>query len=680
MRHGLIIITLWLCATPLRAQEMSGSRDLQYVSDELVPYPDEDVNYEELYENLAQILASPYDLNRVTREELQMLHILNDAQIKNFLDYRRDQGVLLDIHELQVIPDFDMDVIRKLMPYVSVVDPASRISGHWLRSVFSADNSYVVMRYERTLKAENASSDPDDGPVHFGSPDKMYLRFRSAESGNYSMGFTAEKDAGEKMSFEPKNNQWGSDFTSWHAQIRNKGKIRNIIAGDFQTQFAQGLVFGGAFSLGKGGESVATTRRSHAGFLPYTSINESAYQRGLALSLDIARDVTMSLFYSHTKRDGALENDADTVVVRSIQTSGYHRTPSEVSNRKTIAEQNSGAVLHLRKKNFDAGLLFNLINFQFAIKKSPTLYNQHAFKGSSNANAGFFLNYTFENISFFSEVAQTIGAGRAIIAGALVTPHRNLEVAMLYRDYARDYHAFYANAFSENTQPQNERGIYWGWKYRWSRRVSTSGYVDLFAFPWLAFRRYSPSQGYEWLLRLSYQPSRKTAMFIQVREESKPRNLGNGVLYKVADGIKRNVGLHCDFGIGEMIRLKSRIQYNIYDHGGNTTEGLAVTQDASLSIGRFKFSGRHGLFHTESYDNRHYVYESDAWLSYSLPAYSGFGVRNYALIEIRIHKQLTVWLRYARTRLLKERDASRVPQPMEGNPRNDVKFQARFTF
>lgn len=682
MRRACIILTLCLHASLLYGQARTESDDLQYLSDELVAYPDEDGDYEALHENLAQILSSPFDLNRVTREELQGLHLLSDQLINNFLDYRKVQGTLVDIHELQAVPGFDPEIIRKLLPYIRVVDPATRISRHWIRSAFTSDNSYVITRYQRTFDHTNTSSNVDtEHSPYAGSPDKLYVRFRSAESGNYSVGFTAEKDAGEKMFFKPKNGQWGFDFTSWHVRIKNKGKIKNFIAGDFQAQFGQGLVYGGAFGLGKGGETVVTARRSQAGFLPYTSLNESGYHRGVASSVSIARDLTLSIFYSRVRRDALKESWGDSVVIRSLQTSGYHRTAGELGNRKSITEQNSGAVLHLRRNNLDAGVLLNMINFEFPIRRAPTLYNQYVFSGSGNANAGFYLNVTYQNISFFSEVAQSVGAGRALITGALITPHQKMELALLFRNYQRDYHAFYANAFSESTQPQNENGFYWGWKYRWNRRVHASGYFDMFAFPWLGFRRYAPSHGYEWLLRLSYQPSRQVTMFVQVREESKARNASDpGALYKAIQGIKRNVAIHSDFRTGRNIRLKSRLQYNTFDQDANKTQGLVLSQDATFVFGRFKLSGRHAVFHTDSFDNRHYLYETDAWLSYSFPAYSGIGVRNYALLEIRVHKQLTVWLRYARTRLSDVRDESRQAHTMEGNRRNDVKFQVRFNF
>jgi hypothetical protein len=122
------------------------------------------------------------------------------------------------------------------------------------------------------------------------------------------------------------------------------------------------------------------------------------------------------------------------------------------------------------------------------------------------------------------------------------------------------------------------------------------------------------------------------------------------------------------------------VQYSNYLFDKKTTEGFALIQDISFALGRFRFTGRHGLFDTDHHDNRQYVYESDAWLAYSLPSYSGVGVRNFALFEYKVHKQLTLWVRYARTRLLKSDEIGSGPEAIDGNTKNDVKFQARFRF
>lgn len=682
MKTVIIIVGLFLWTTNGYAQEFPQEElDLQRLSDDLLGFQDEDVDYEDVYENLAQIISSPFDLNKVSGEELQLLHILTGYQIQNFLDYRKEQGHLLDIYELQVIPAFDLAVISALRPFVKVNETLTRVDGSWLHRIFSGGNGYFLSRYERTLESKKGFKPSSDTSGRFaGSADKLYFRLRSSKPGDFSIGLTGEKDAGEKMVFDHKKNQYGIDFLSYHVQIRNRGKLKNIIVGDFQTQFAQGLVLGGAFGLGKGGETVSTTRRSHVGFLPYTSLNESAYLRGIAITIQPLKDILVSAFYSGTKRDASQAADGIETVT-SFQTTGFHRSQTELNNRKKVTEQNYGAVIHYQQKTLDVGFTFNAIHFGFPVKRAPTPYNQFVFSGSNNLNTGIFVNYRIQNFSFFSEVARSLHRGKGAVAGLLINAHKNLDLSVLYRKYDPDFYTFYSNAFSENSQPQNEQGLYWGWKYQWSRKHNLTGYVDLFSFPWLAFRRYAPSEGYEWLLRGNYQPSKKVSVFLQVRQESKYRNLPEITNpYQTGEGVKRNFSLNFDYGIGESLRLKSRFQYSRYLFDEKTTGGLTLLQDISFSSGRFKFTGRHALFDTDNYDNRQYVYENDAWLAYSLPAYAGVGVRNYALIEYKIHKQLTFWLRYARTRIIHQDEIGSGQDLIEGNTKNDVKFQARLKF
>ena len=672
-------ITLWLLVICAFGQEgTEEGLDPQRFSDELLGYQD-NAGEEDQYENLLQTLSSPYDLNKVSAEELSLLHILTDHQIETFLAYRSEQEMILDVYELQVIPEFDLTVISRLLPFVTVRDPLRKVNRKLLQRIFSGGHSYVVSRYERTLETKKGFKKTADSAAAFtGSPDKLYLRFRSSQPGDFSVGLTGEKDAGEKITFHPRSNPLGFDFTSFHLQLQHKGKLQNLIVGDFQAQFAQGLILGGAFGLGKGGESISTTRKSNVGFLPYTTINESAYQRGVAFTWKAFGPICISGFFSRAKRD-ASSNGSDTV--STFQTTGYHRTASELANRKKVTERNYGVVIQFQKKHLDAGLILNALHFDLAVNKSPTLYNQNAFGGTENLNTGIFLNYRIQNISLFGETAGSIQGGRAAIAGLLLSAHRNLDLAMVYRNYMRNFYTFYSNAFSENTSPQNERGVYWGWKYRLNRQYNLAGYVDLFTFPWLGFRRYAPSNGFEWMLRGNYQPSKKVSVSVQLREESKSRNLPDVTnLYRLGKGIKRNVAVNCSYGTGGKLTLKSRVQYSHYFFNDKATEGFGLVQDISFSRGSLKFTARHALFDTDHYDNRQYVYENDAWLTYSLPAYSGVGVRNYVLIEYKVHKQLTIWVRYARTLLLKGQEIGSGEEVIEGNTRNDVKFQVRFKF
>ncbi|MDZ7646335.1 MAG: hypothetical protein U5K54_03650 [Cytophagales bacterium] len=65
-------------------------------------------------------------------------------------------------------------------------------------------------------------------------------------------------------------------FFSFHAQVLNKGKFKNLIVGDYQAQFGQGLILGSAFGIGKSAEAVTTIRRPNIGFMPYSSLYRPA--------------------------------------------------------------------------------------------------------------------------------------------------------------------------------------------------------------------------------------------------------------------------------------------------------------------------------------------------------------------------------------------------------------------
>ena len=79
--------------------------DLPLLIQELAARPDnEDLPYEDLYENLLQYYQQPLNLNKAGGEALANLLLLSPLQIDNLLGYIRDNGVLLSVYELQAVP------------------------------------------------------------------------------------------------------------------------------------------------------------------------------------------------------------------------------------------------------------------------------------------------------------------------------------------------------------------------------------------------------------------------------------------------------------------------------------------------------------------------------------------------------------------------------------------------
>src|SRR5690606_24259072 len=345
------------------------------------------------------------------------------------------------------------------------------------------------------------------------------------------------------------------------------------------------------------------------GFVPYTSAYEAGYLRGIATSLQLHKNIILNPSYSFARRDGTVQEEEDNV--SSIQYTGLHRNATELSRRKSFHEQTIGAVLQYQNAAFDAGVIVQHLNLSKPVAPNPQPYNYYAFREETNTNTGVYLNYTFQNISLFSEFAQTLHSGSGYIVGSLLSLTPKLDLAMVHRNFDKDFYTFFSNAFSESTKPQNERGTYWGWKYRFNRRWSYSGYLDLFRFPNLKYRTYAPSTGYEWLLRINWQPSRHILLFIQAREENKSKNKPDAFLknHQIDNAKKNNYWISVDYGSGRTLRMKSRIQFSTYRFNNSLSRGIALAQDFSFQHKKFKLTTRYALFDTEDYDNRQYIYE-----------------------------------------------------------------------
>jgi hypothetical protein len=674
---------MWLmgcCAWTVTAQDFPREQvNFQHLADEIFGFQDTDLDHEDLQENLMQYLAHPLELNTATPEDLRSLQVLSDEQIKNLIHHREQSGNFISIYELQAIPGFELSDVYRLVSFVKVADPTSLINATLFSRIRSDGENYFLIRYSMLLQQKEGFTTPEADNRFEGTPSKVYLRFRTSKPGDFSFGLTAEKDEGERIQWSPSQKIYGFDYLSFHGQLINKKRIKNLIVGDFQTQFGQGLTLGGGFGMGKGGETITSVRRSNIGFTPYTSVYEAGGFRGIGATLKISERLLWSGFVSGNRRDA--NPDITNGTISAFQYTGLHRTRKELAMRKSIQEQNAGAVMQYQSKALDAGVIAHFLQYENRLNKKPSPYNQFTFRGRSNLNTGFFLNYSLLNFSFFSEASKSTKGGTAWIAGVLGSLSTSFDWSLVVRSFSRDFYSFYGNALSENTNPQNEKGIYWGWKYRFNRKISCAGYLDLFSFPWLRYRSYRPSHGSEWLLRLDYLPSRKVSMAIQLRAETKDRNLSiESPAYQIQPGRKQNLMVSSQYGVGQKLRLKSRIQYSEYSINQHTTSGFAVVQDFHFEQGRFEVNLRYALFDTDDYDNRQYVYENDVWLAYSLPAYDGRGVRKVAMVNYKLNRHLSFWLRFSRTRYADRTASGSGLETIPGDTRDEIKFQAMIRF
>jgi hypothetical protein len=683
-----------------RRPQINSEADLDAFIQSIFAVQDANINYEDAYEGLYLHFSNPLNLNQASREELASLYILTETQISNFFKHKARNGNLLSIYELQAIEDFDLRTITNLLPFVTVAETTFQQDNRSLwEKILEEPNNFLLFRQTRTLEKKEGYKPLLQGDTLYngnfktryaGSPDNLYVRYRVSHTKDFSLGFTFEKDAGEQMNWKPENRQYGFDFMSYHFTIFNRGKLKALALGDYQIQIGQGLLLSGGFYVGKGAETIATTRRSTTGIRPYTSVLEASFLRGGAATYQLGKfDVTA--FLSSLRQDGNLTSlgadtlsDADAFTNAIIRT-GLHRTPREIASKNQIHELSSGANVNYKSKNqnLEIGLTALQTTFSAPVVLADRIYNRFEFSGKTNYNLGFHYHYLWQNFSLFGEVAKSASGGVGLVSGFVSTLSTKIEWSMLYRRFDRNFHTFYGNAFSENTRNINENGIYWGLKIKPSRRWTLSAYYDHFNFPWLKFLVDAPSSGYEFLMRIAYQPSKTILLYAQFREETKDRNfVGNtGRIDFISPSTKRNYQLNVDMKATDFLMLRSRVQWSTYQQESSAqTSGYAIIQDLTYEQMRWKFSTRFAVFDTEDFENRQYSFEKNVLYAFAVPAYSGVGFRNYYLFQYSLTKKIDVWLRYAYTTYRNQQSISSGLEEIAGSQKTDVHFQLRLKF
>lgn len=700
LRHTSCLLFIFIINFQVHGQNQKKEIDLDEFVQELFTQQETNINYNDLYEAVFQYYRHPLDLNRCDRQELASLYILSELQLNSIFNYLKKNGKLLSIYELQAIPYFDKNTIEKLLPFVTVRDDGlqSDTRSLWQRIKAEKNNS-LILRLERGLEPRKGYKNNEtvsSTQQYIGNPLKIYGRYRVQHFKDFSLGFTFEKDPGESVRWSPSTKTYGIDFLSYHFQVQNKKKIKNLVIGDYQMQFGQGLVLSSGFAIGKGSETITTVRRNNLGIRPYTSALESGFFRGAAITYELNKRLDLTTYLSNIAIAGNLVSPLDSSTssddfISSIYASGLHRTSNELKNKGSIMRQDAGTNVsyNSQNRNLQIGSTVAYTNYRdiennqlLTIRRSPTVYNQFEFSGSQNIITSINYSYNWQNFCFFGESARSSSGGVGNIHGLLASLTAKLDISMVYRNYQRNFHTFYGNAFGEATRNINEKGLYLGLKYSPSRKWIFATYYDKFSYPWLSFQADAPTQGYEYLVRLTWKPTKTISLYGQYREERKDKNQSDNItpIDFITKTIRQNYLINIDYNADKVISLKSRVQYTRYQQSNAPTRGMVIVQDINVDLGKVKLSARMAVFDTDNYDTRLYVYEKDVLYSFSIPAYYGQGVRTYILFNYQITKKIDVWFRIAQTNLRNQNVISSGGEQILGNTDTDIKAQIRLKF
>lgn len=724
LKHSILLLTTGFIYFLLPKLAFTQSPE-QVLENNIIYDNDSPNNLDELLEHFQNLQEHPLDLNRASLDDLNQSALFSQVQLKALLNHRDELGALISLYELQTIPEFELDAIYAILPYVTLnksIEDFHVKFGH----LISKGDYQILLRYGQSFPSKSGF----ENKAYAGNPSNIYLRYKYNYSNKFYYGITMEKDAGEGM-FK-KDSKQGFDFYSYHLFWYKNTKIKALALGDYHVNLGQGLIIWTGFGFNKGG-NIATIKKESNPLKPFTSINEALFLRGIAVNAKI-KAIQLTAFASHKAIDVNITytDSTNTDLERnSIQYSGYHRTESEIENKHGLKESILGFNIQYKKREGHIGLNAIWISYNEALKNSNKAYNQFYFQEKQLVNSSLDYHYLIKSFHFFGESAISISKnqlGGAALNGILFNPDKRVDMALLHRYYSPKYqNNRFANAFGESTQVNNEHGLFLSIMIKLNKNFSINSYVDYYHFPWLNFQTDQASKGHDFMSTLSFNHKKTLQLFFTYKIENKDANtkiaLGlNERFYiqsqsrKYIEAYFTNLDLRQTNTLQPSLQLskqeieaatfitpvlqqklrwhlsckphkdwtfQSRIELSFYNDRINPKQaGILFYQDVQFNKMEipFSFSARIVLFDIPQYQSRIYAYENDVLNSFSIPALYNAGLRYYVNIHYKINKHLDAWLRFSHTYYSDADSKGSGNDEVNQNRIYDLKMQIRLKF
>ena len=643
----------------------------------------QELDYTNLFEDLAYYYEHPLNLNNASIDELRELYMLTDVQIANLERHIERYGPLRSLFELQAIDDFDLNTIRSVTPFITV-RPTLQLSAFSLKEFFEDATHDLFIRYKRDLQlAQGFQVDPETGqPDYIGSPDYIYTRYRLNYKKSFRAGFTLEKDAGESLSKGP-------DFYSAHAMYSGETWLRRLVVGDYQALFGQGLTCWNGLAFGKS-PFISNVKRNGIGLRPYSSVQETNFFRGAAATFGFGQ-VEVTPFLSDKRIDGNVDENADSLltddefIVSSLPAGGLHRTESEIANKNTVRETVVGGNIKYSRRLLTVGITGIRTSIDAELRPDLDLYNMYKPTASENFCIGADYQAVLGNANFFGEAARSQNGGFSMINGLVAAIHPRLTISAVHRHFGKDFQNTKANVFGENgLTAANERALYTGVQANLNSKFTLTAYADLIRYPWLRYRVDAPSLAKDYLAQLNYKPDKKNEIYLRYRRRQNVLNSSNDEAYVTSPAplLQENWRIHAAYQAHPNVQMRTRAEWSVYSNADGTSNGFMVYQDINYKrIGsRITYSLRYALMDSPNWNTRIYAYENDVLYAFSILPYYGRGSRVYGMIKVDVARGIDFWARYGAFLYDQTREISSESADPTEVINSDIHLQLRFQF
>ncbi len=312
------------------------------------------------------------------------------------------------------------------------------------------------------------------------------------------------------------------------------------------------------------------------------------------------------------------------------------------------------------------------------LNRSDEPYNQFLPEGKESVVAGFDWKGSLKNVFIFGEAALSANSGKAFLSGVMLKPLLNAELSMVYRNINKTYFSYFSGSFTESSRVNDEQGMYLGLKVFPVSRWIIVGYVDFFWHQWIKYTTAAPSRGTEFLFQLSYQPIRRTNIYLRFFQEDKEQRLISTTQRYNCRQLINRLRFNFTHDFNPQISIKNRVEFSFYSKQ-NQERGFLVYQDFSYrpTERRYAMNGHLAYFKTDGYNSRLYAYENDLLYAFSIPALYGNGIRGCLNFQHHLGDRLTFWLKLASTWQFVQNEGEEL---VAASRKSELKLQIRYQF
>lgn len=587
------------------------------------------------------------DINSITEDEMGSWGLLTPWQVQQFFAYRKLLGNFIHVNELQAVPGWYPALIKKLLPLLKLSQPAFS---------FIAIKKFTLQPSITATSLPFFGSAPDSTSAGnwLGDRSRLLLQLR-AELAGIKMGVTAKKDPGEPL--WKKGIQKGFGYYGFHGFWQGEGLLKTIAIGDYTVNLGQGLIHWQTMSLRKSGELLWIKKQSPV-IKPHRGAGEFNFHRGVSTQLQL-KNWELTLFLSSRRLTASISYDSARGAKHfySINTSGYHRSYKELAAKNNLGERIGGIRIARKRQKFSWGI--NGISYQYSLPwgRGSSPYQLFRIEGSNWQNASIDFSITHKNAHVFSELAIDKRGEKALLAGILLSPAPIVDLAFVWRALSKEYQSLYTTAFTENTIPSNETGLFLMVSLRPSPLLQLTFYNDFFQFPWLRYQVSMPSKGRDHYIQATYKPSRNTIFTLRLRQEQKPEDPTASTMPFPFPSMKAPVKsasrFHLEKNISRQFQLRFRLEML---HLKNLVDSADTNLKRDLETGYLSYwETRHVFprlgvkcifrvqyFDTDSYKSRIYSFLSDPGSSFSVSASYGKGFLVGAFVSKKLKNNILI--------------------------------------